>query len=219
MDPKNSGEHDSPAAQNPGYTFLLMAFFLKTASWMIGVVGDGATLSDDHSSRSMQALTQMLSGPMVDITCVIMIITAGFFLCWPKGSVRSHANPHEMATPPKIATLPMTEAARSAEKRLNGLIAQFRSIPGNMVLPEASVEFERIESKHLLDLQVAHREARSTVSVTSAKADALDADYAAMLGRLSDTVERLIESCEALGRERLEVQRRFIEARHSTDNL
>lgn len=47
----------------------------------------------------------------------------------------------------------MSEIAQSAETRLNGLIAQFRSIPENMVLPEAAVEFERIESSHLPNLQ------------------------------------------------------------------
>lgn len=214
MDPKNSSEHASTAAPNPGYTLILMAFLLKTASWMVGVITDGSAPLDDQSSRSMRALTDLLSGPLINVVCAIMIVMAGFFLSFWSGWPSEHEAPHEKAKPAKVATLPMTETARAAEARLNGLIAQFRSMPENMVSPESSVEFERIESKHLPDLMEAHRQARAATRPTSHKADALDADYAGSLDRLSAKLARLIEGCEALGRERLEVQSRFIEARH-----
>ena len=96
-------------------------------------------------------------------------------------------------------------------------MAQFRSIPEDMVLAEAAVEFERIESSHVPDLQQAHRDSRATVPAKSAKSDALDAGYAASLDRVNDALARLIEGCEAVGRERLEIQSRFIEARHPKD--
>jgi len=214
MDPKNSSEHASSAAPNPGYTLILVAFLLKTASWMVGVITDGSAPLDDQSSRSLRALTDLLSGPLINVACVIMIVMAGFFLSFWSGWPSEHETSHGKAKPAKVATLPMTETARAAEARLNGLIAQFRSMPENMVSAESSVEFERIESKHLPDLMAAHRQARATTTPTSHKADALDADYAGSMDRLSAKLARLIEGCEALGRERLEVQSRFIEARH-----
>ena len=216
MDPQKNAGGDVVFAPNAGYTLIAMAFLIKSASWMVSMVTDGAAEADG-SMPITQAMVDLINGPLIDILCVLMVI-GGFFLAVfaGGGSDRTRMTAGET----KIArTLPlqMSELAQSAEGRLNSLMAQFRSIPEDMVLAEAAVEFERIESSHVPDLQQAHRDSRATVPAKSAKSDALDAGYAASLDRVSDALARLIEGCEAVGRERLEIQSRFIEARHPKD--
>lgn len=218
MDPKSNNTSPGPSGRSMALTILLWVIVFKSLSWMIGVLIDGEPLPEEGSSLPVEPLYRIvdtLQGPtgnvlcMVGITIAAMAYMTGNFGVECRGSATKEGEKLK-----RIATLPMSEAARTAETRLNALSAQFRSIPENMVLPEASIEFERIQANHVPDVRLAHREARSTVSPTSEKAGALDEDYAGMLNRISDTVERLIEGCEALGRERLEVQGRFIEARH-----
>jgi hypothetical protein len=148
-----------------------------------------------------------------------MIVLAAVIIATGDDETDQSATHVDEATTRPAPPLPLSEVARSSEARLNGLIAQFRSIPEDMVLPEASVEFERIESSHIPDLQHAHREARATVLATSDKADDLDADYATSVARICSALEGLIAGCETLGRERLAVQSRFIEARHPSDTI
>lgn len=221
MDQKHSDER--PGSDSFGIPALLvmLAFLLKSASWIINtIVGDdpGPAGSGGTVSHITENLHNVASDTMIDTFCILMVVVAGvLYATGIGGSGRSDEPLAEAPRTRRTPTLLLNETARAAEARLAELIAQFRSIPEHIVLQEASIEFERIEAKHVPDLQLAHREARTTVSATSAKADLLDADYAVMLNRLNDSLQRLIESCEALGRERLEVQGRFIEARHPTD--
>ena len=223
MDPNSNSTTPGLSGRSMALTILLWVIVLKSAMWMAGLLIDGDPFSDDNSSLPFEPLYRIvdtLQGPIGNGLCMVGITIAGMaYMTGNFGAeIRSSAT-QEGEKPKRIPTLPMSEAARAAEARLNALSAQFRSIPENMVLPEASIEFELIEAKHVPDVRIAHREARSTVSATSDKADALDADYAVMLNRICDTVKRLIEGCEALGREKLEVQGRFIEARHPSIEL
>lgn len=220
MDQKNPDERSGSGSLGMPALLVMLAFVLKSASWLINVtVGDdpypeGSGGAVSHVTENLQNL---VSGTMVDTFCILMVVVAGMlYATGMGGGGRSDEPSAEAPRSRRVPTLPLNETARAAEARLAELIAQFRSIPDHIVLQEASIEFERIEGKHVPDLQLAHREARTTVSATSAKAELLDADYAVMLNRLNDSLQRLIESCEALGRERLEVQGRFIEARHPT---
>lgn len=216
MDPQKNAGGDFVIAPNAGYTLIAMAFLIKSASWMVGMVSDGAAEADG-SMPITQAMVDLINGPLIDIVCVLMAI-GGFFLAVfaGGGSDRTRMTAGETKIT-RTLPLQMSELAQSAEGRLNSLMAQFRSIPEDMVLAEAAVEFERIQSSHVPDLQQAHRDSRATVPAKSAKSDALDAGYAASLDRVSDALARLIEGCEAVGRERLEIQSRFIEARHPKD--
>lgn len=218
MDPNSNNTRPAPSGPSMALTILVFVIVLRSASWMIGVVIDGEPLSEGDSSLPFEQLYRIvdtIQGPIGDALCFVGITVAVMaYITGNFGAEFRSSTTAEGEKPKRIPTLPMSAAARTAETRLNALSAQFRSIPENMVLPEASIEFERIQTNHVPDVRLAHREARSTVSPTSEKADALDEDYAGMLNRISDTVERLIEGCEALGRERLEVQGRFIEARH-----
>lgn len=222
MDPNSNNTRPGPSGPSMALTILLFVIVLRSASWMIGVLIDGEPLTEGNSSLPFEHLYRiidMVQGPIGNALCMVGITVAGMAYMTGNFGVESRSSTTaESEKPKRIPTLPMSEAARAAEARLNALSAQFRSIPENMVLPEATIEFERIQANHVPDVRIAHREARSTVSPTSEKADALDADYAGMLNRISDAVERLIEGCEALGRERLEVQARFIEARHPGDD-
>ncbi len=218
MESNSNNTRPGPSGPSMALTILLFVILLRSASWILGVVTDGEPLPESNSSLPFEHLYRIvdtIQGPIGNALCIVGIAIAGMaYMTGAFGLESGGSSTAEGEKPKRAPTLPMSEAARAAEARLNALSAQFRSIPENMVLPEASIEFERIEAKHVPDVRIAHREARSTVSPTSEKADALDEDYAGMLDRISDTVERLIEGCEALGRERLEVQARFIEARH-----
>ena len=220
MDPKNDVEGDLFVPQSAGFTLIVAAFLIKSATWMVGMFSDGVTEADGSMGHVTEAMANLITGPFINIVCVLMAVGGGLIIAFGGvGGARRSDIPPRASNTPRVTVLPMSDAAQTAELRLNGLIAQFRSIPENMVLPEAGVEFERIESSHVPDLQTAHREARATVPAKSAKSDELDADYALSLARISDALERLIEGCEALGRARLEVQGRFIEARHPKDVL
>lgn len=217
MDPQKNAGGDVVFAPNAGYTLIAMAFLIKSASWMVSMVTDGAAEADG-SMPITQAMVDLINGPLIDILCVLMVIGGGFIIIFGgSGKASGTEIPPSKTKPPRALPLQMSELAQSAEGRLNSLMAQFRSIPEDMVLAEAAVEFERIESSHVPDLQQAHRDSRATVPAKSAKSDALDAGYAASLDRVSDALARLIEGCEAVGRERLEIQSRFIEARHPKD--
>lgn len=223
MDPNSNTTTPGLSGRSMALTILLWVIVLKSATWMVGLLTDGDPFSDGNSSLPSEPLYRIvdaLQGPIGNGLCMVGIAIAGMaYMTGNFGAETRSSATQEGEKPKRIPTLPMSEASRTAEARLNALSAQFRSIPENMVLPEASIEFELIEAKHVPDVRIAHREARSTVSATSEKADALDADYAGMLNRICDTVERLIEGCEALGREKLEVQGRFIEARHPNIEL
>lgn len=223
MDPNNNNTSPSPSGGSLAWTIILFVIMFKSALWMIGVVIDGEPLPEGNSSPPFEHLYRIidtLQGPIGNALCVVGITVAGMaYMTGNFGFESGGSTTAEGEKPKRVPTLPMSEAARAAEVRLHALSAQFRSIPENMVLPEASIEFERIEAKHVPDVKLAHREARTTVSPTSEKAEALDADYALMLDRISNSVERLIEGCEALGRERLAVQGHFIEARHPNAEL
>lgn len=216
MDPQKNAEGDFIITPNAGYTLIAMAFLIRSATWMVGVVTDGAAEADG-SMPITQAMEGLLKGPLIDISCVLMVIGGCLIAVFAGGGSDRTRMPAGEAKIPRALPLQMSELARSAEGRLNSLMAQFRSIPEDMVLAEAAVEFERIESSHVPDLQQAHRDSRATVPAKSAKSDALDAGYADSLDRVSDALARLIEGCEAVGRERLEIQSRFIEARHPKD--
>ena len=222
MDPNSNNTRPAPSGPSMALTILVFVIVLRSASWMIGVVIDGEPLSEGNSSLPFEQLYRIvdtIQGPIGDALCFVGITVAVMaYITGNFGAEFRSSTTAKGEKPKRIPTLPMSEAARAAEARFNALSAQFRSMPENMVLPEASIEFERIQEKHVPDVRLAHREARSTVSPTSEKADALDEDYAGMLGRISDSVQHLIEGCEALGRERLEVQARFIEARHHGDD-
>ena len=216
MDPQKNAGGDVVFAPNAGYTLIAMAFLIKSASWMVSMVTDGAAEADG-SMPITQAMEGLLKGPLIDISCVLMVIGGCLIAVFAGGGSDRTRMPAGEAKTPRALPLQMSELAQSAEGRLNSLMAQFRSIPEDMVLAEAAVEFERIESSHVPDLQQAHRDSRATVPAKSAKSDALDAGYADSLDRVSDALARLIEGCEAVGRERLEIQSRFIEARHPKD--
>jgi len=216
MDPQKNAEGDFIITPNAGYTLIAMAFLIRSATWMVGVVTDGAAEADG-SMPITQAMEGLLKGPLIDISCVLMVIGGCLIAVFAGGGSDRTRMPAGEAKTPRALPLQMSELAQSAEGRLNSLMAQFRSIPEDMVLAEAAVEFERIESSHVPDLQQAHRDSRATVPAKSAKSDALDAGYADSLDRVSDALARLIEGCEAVGRERLEIQSRFIEARHPKD--
>lgn len=221
MDQKQSDERPGAGSFSIPVMLVVNAFLLKSASWIVEVITDGdpnPAGSMGSAGRFANSLIDLASGTMLNTLCILMVIVAGVLYATGGGEKdRSDPSPANAARPRRAPTLPLNEAARAAEARLAELTAQFRSIPEHIVLQEAGIEFERIEARHAPYLQLAHREARTTVSATSAKADQLDADYAVMLNRLNDSLERLIGSCEALGRERLEVQGRFIEARHPND--
>lgn len=221
MDQKHSVERPTSGSPSIPVMLVVTAFLLKSASWIIEVItGDdpGPAGSVGAAGHLADNLHNLVSGTMLNTLCIVMVIVAGALYATGAGeSSRSDASLAEAPPLQLPSTIVLNEAARAAEARLAELSAQFRSIPEHLVLQEAGIEFERIEAKHVPDLQLAHREARRTVSATSAKADVLDADYADMLNHLNDSLERLIEGCEALGRERLEVQGRFIEARHPID--
>lgn len=220
MDPRRETEGDNVVAPSTGYMLIALAFFMKSATWMVGLLTDGVVEPDSPLGPYSTAMASLMTGPLTNIMCVLMIVGGGLVIMFGGGGdVRQSEISAGVPNTPRMTALPISDAAQSAEVRLNGLLAQFHSIPENMVLPEAGVEFERIESSHVPDLQNAHREARATVPAKSAKSDELDADYAVSLTRISDALERLIEGSEALGRERLEVQGRFIEARHPKDLL
>lgn len=220
MDPQKNTGGAPVVAPNAGYTLIGMAILIKTASWMVGMVTEGAADADDSMGRITEALLGLINGPLIDIMCVLMIVGGGFIIMFGGGGGTGNLHmPVAEAETRRVSPLQLSEVAKSAEGRLNSLIAQFRSIPENMVLPEAAVEFERIDSAHVPDLQRAHRDSRATVPAKSVKSDELDADYAVSLCRINEALERLIEGCEALGRERLEVQGRFIEARHPDAQL
>jgi len=218
MESNSNNTRPGPSGPSMALTILLFVILLRSASWMLSVVIDGEPLPESNSSLPFEHLYRIvdtIQGPIGNALCIVGIAIAGMaYMTGAFGLESGGPSTAEGEKPKRAPTLPMSEAARAAEARLNALSAQFRSIPENMVLPEASIEFERIEAKHVPDVRIAHREARSTVSPTSEKADALDEDYAGMLDRISDSIQHLIEGCEALGRERLEVQGRFIEARH-----
>lgn len=221
MEQKHSEQPVPTGSPSIPALLVMTAFLLKSASWIIEVITDGDPAPGGSVGRAGELadnLHDLVSGTMLNTLCILMVIVAGVLYATGGGEKdRSDPSPAGAARPRRASTLPLNAAARDAEARLAELTAQFRSIPEHIVLQEAGIEFERIEARHVPDLQLAHREARTTVSATSAKADLLDADYAVMLNRLNDSLQRLIESCEALGRERLEVQGRFIEARHPTD--
>lgn len=207
MDPKNDAEGDHFVAPNAGLMLIVLAFLMKSATWMVGMLTDGALEPDGSMGRVTQGMADLLNGPLINIVCVLMIVGGGLIITFGGGDdARRTDIPAGASNTPRVTALPMSDTAQSAEVRLHSLMAQFRAIPETMVLSEAGVEFERIESSHVPDLQNAHREARATVPAKSVKSDELDADYALSLGRISDALERLIEGCEALGRERLEVQ-------------
>lgn len=218
MDPNSNNTSSGPSGSSMALTILLFVLMFKSATWMMGVLIDGEPLHEGSSSPPFEHLYRIidtLQGPIGNALCIIGIVAAGMAYMTGNFGFGFGGSPTVTGEKPKrVPTLPMSEVARAAEARLNALSAQFRSIPENMVLPEASIEFEAIEARHVPDVQLAHREARSTVSSTSEKAEALDADYAAMLDKISDSVQRLVDGCEALGRERLAVQGHFIEARH-----
>lgn len=218
MDPNSNNTSLGPSGGSLAWTIILFIIMFKSALWMTGVLIDGEPRPEGSSSPPFEHLYRIIDtfqGPIGNALCIVGIAIAGMaYMTGAFGLESGGSSTAEGEKPKRAPTLPMSEAARAAEARLNALSAQFRSIPENMVLPEASIEFERIEARHVPDVRIAHREARSTVSPTSEKADALDEDYAGMLDRISDSIQHLIEGCEALGRERLEIQGRFIEARH-----
>ncbi len=119
---------------------------------------------------------------------------------------------HGRQLPP---AMPMNEAASRATCRISGLLSRLHAMPAHLIPQEAAIEFERIESSHLVDLTTAHREARAVLANETAKADAVDAEYARSVDHLSDALEALIAQCEAVSRDRLAVQRRFIDVRHA----
>ena len=220
MDPKNNAGGDPVLAPNAGYTLLGVAFLLKSATWMVGILTDGMSESDGSMGRITEAMGSIINGPLINIVCILMAIGGGLIIGFGGGGNADRSNiPAGEANTRRVSSLQLSKVAQSAEARLKSLIAQFRSIPEDMVLPEAAVEFERIESSHVPDLQRAHRDSRATVRAKPAKSDELDADYAVSLDRISDALTRLIDGCEAVGRERLEIQSRFIEARHPKDVL
>jgi hypothetical protein len=220
MDPRKDTEGENFVAPSAGYMFIVLAFLVKSATWMVGLLTDGAVEPDSSLGPYTTAMNSLMTGPLINVMCLLMIVGGGCIIMFGGGGdVQRSDLPAGTSNTPRRTALPMSDAAQSVEIRLNGLLAQFHSIPENMVLPEAAVEFERIESSHVPDLQNAHREARATVTAKSTKSDELDADYAVSLTRISDALERLIEGCEELGRARLKVQGRFIEARHPKNLL
>lgn len=218
MDPHKNTGGDPVIAPNAGYTLIGMAILIKSATWIVGTLSEGAIYPGDSMGRITETMLGLINGPFINVMCILMIFGGGFIAAFGGGggTGRTHMPAGEAKTR-RVPSLQLSEVAQSAEGRLNSLMGQFRSIPEDMVLPEAAVEFERIENSHVPDLQQAHRDSRATVPAKSVKSDALDAGYAASLNRVSDALARLIEGCEAVGRERLEIQSRFIEARHPKD--
>lgn len=215
MDPRDNAGGDPIIAPNAGYTLVGMAFLIKISSWIVGTLTSDTPDPDASVGPITDAMVSLINGPLINIMCVLMVIGGGLIFMFGGGRYAGGSSiPAGEAKSRRVPSLHLSEVAQSAEVRVNSLIAQFRSIPEDMVQPEAAVEFERIESSHVPDLQHVHRDSRATVPAKSAKSDELDAGYAVSLDRISDTLERLIESCEAVGRERLEIQSRFIEARH-----
>lgn len=104
--------------------------------------------------RYIAVIRSLAGGPFINVAFGLTLIV-GFFVAFGGGAGGARRSGHPASNPSTLRrpSLPMSEIAQSAETRLNGLIAQFRSIPENMVLPEAAVEFERIESSHLPNLQ------------------------------------------------------------------
>lgn len=120
---------------------------------------------------------------------------------------------------PLLCDGPMSEAARSAALRISRLLSRFHAMPARIVPDDVSIEFEGIEVRHLPGLTKAHTEARAAVSPSSPESDAIDAEYAVSLETLGNSIERLVKRCEAVGRERLAEQARFIETRHTESLL
>ncbi|WP_242121386.1 hypothetical protein [Sphingomonas lacusdianchii] len=205
-----------------GLILILMGMMLLGTQFLMNFMGDPIIDAQGPSVTShAQRLIDQMTSPVFRVLAVIMIGLGGMAWLFGLGAPIGNADAEEAAPRPPRRTpmLPMTQAARDAARRLDGLMARFRAMPQQLIPAEATVEFERLQASHLPDLTAAHRDARATVSVTSPEADALDAEYATSLDRLSTTLERLIDDCEEMGRGRLAVQSRFIELRHPDDVL
>lgn len=215
MNTKDTHRGRRPTPRSIGVQLLILAFLMKFATWVIQPMTADAGKHQSGLEAGLYNLSDVVLGTGVDVFSIILIAAAGFCIAMGGGSVKHHEpisdTTDRTRAQPRVT---LTEEAQLAGKRFDALAAQFRSIPESMVSPEASIEFERINSSHMPDLQTAHREARATVTAKSNKSGELDADYALSLSRISDALEGLIEGCETLGRERLEVQGRFIKARH-----
>ncbi len=143
-----------------------------------------------------------------------VILGAGFIFLATRGKA-GHGDAdtgHDRQLPP---AMPMNEAASRATCRISGLLSRLHAMPAHLIPQDAAIELERIESSHLVDLTEAHREARAVLADETADADDVDAEYARSIDHLSDALEALIHQCEAAGRDRLAVQRRFIGVRHA----
>ena len=79
MDPQKNAGGDVVFAPNAGYTLIAMAFLIKFASWMVSMVTDGAAEADG-SMPITQAMVDLISGPLIDILCVLMVIGGGFII-------------------------------------------------------------------------------------------------------------------------------------------
>lgn len=56
MDPQKNTGGAPVVAPNAGYTLIGMAILIKTASWMVGMVTEGAAYADDSIGRITEAL-------------------------------------------------------------------------------------------------------------------------------------------------------------------
>lgn len=192
-----------------GFFAVLVGLLMLTQQWVVGHAGPELFAGWQHTApgTTVFGVLGLVSG--------ILLIALGDL----GGSTGTTRKPRPGVPPHRPVTLPMTFEARSALERLQNLMASFRAMPHTLILPEAWAEFEQVSSIHLPSLSQAHREARSTVSAISSDADTMDADYAVALDRMSVTLEQLLAGCKVLGRDRLAVQSRFIQARHPDDVL
>lgn len=221
MESKNP-EGDHGGFGNIGIVLVMMGTMLLCSRFLMNFMGEPSLDAQTPSVASnAQRLIDELTSPTFRVIAIMMIALGGMVRVFGIGAPPGEADAEEAATrlPRTTPTLPMTEAAREAARRLDGLMARFRAMPQEIIPAEAAVEFERLQGSHLPDLTTAHGDARAAVSATSPEADELDAEYATSLDRLSATLERLIDDCEEVGRGRLAVQSRFIELRHPDDVL
>lgn len=183
-----------------GFYAVLVGLLMLTLQWLA-----------DHAESALSAELQH-TAPGTTVFGVLGLVFGILLIALGDlgGSTGTTRKAKPCVSPRRPATLPMTLEARSALERLQTLMASFRAMPHALISPEAQAEFEQVTSTHLPSLSRAHREARSTVSVTSPDADTMDADYAVALDRMSVTLEQLLAGCKVLGRDRLAVQSRFI---------
>ena len=105
MDPQKNAEGDFVITPNAGYTLIAMAFLIKSASWMVSMVTDGAAEADG-SMPITQAMVDLINGPLIDILCVLMVIGGGFIIIFGgSGKASGTEIPPSKTTTPRALPL------------------------------------------------------------------------------------------------------------------